>query len=62
MATPVTHLYFTQQVSRLLFQDRNETSLVLGTSFPDIRHLAKLFREQTHYLPSFEEGSNDFLL
>lgn len=51
MAAPVTHILFALLASPLLPPSFDRGEFIVGTSFPDIRYLAGLSREETHYEP-----------
>lgn len=51
MAGPVTHIIFALQILHLLPPSIDPQAFIVGTSFPDIRYLAHLTREQTHIEP-----------
>lgn len=51
MAAPITHIILALQVLHLLPSNFNIKEFLIGTSFPDIRHIAHLKREQTHIEP-----------
>jgi hypothetical protein len=48
MAASITHVAITQRLYQKCFADRDPAALFVGTTFPDIRKLAGLRREQTH--------------
>ncbi|MGE0207274.1 MAG: hypothetical protein AB7R69_05505 [Candidatus Babeliales bacterium] len=51
MAGPVTHIVLALKMFPLLAGFFDKTEFLVGTSFPDIRHLAHLSREETHLEP-----------
>lgn len=51
MAGPVTHIIFALQILHLLPGNIDKQEFIVGTSFPDIRYMAQLRREQTHIEP-----------
>lgn len=66
MAAPITHIVLADKVFDLYFKKQEKNLFYIGTSFPDIRYLGVIDREQTHFqdgtletlqtLPSFEAG------
>lgn len=48
MAGPVTHIVLALQALALM-PDKNPQEFIIGTSFPDIRYLGVISREQTHF-------------
>ncbi|MCA9770330.1 hypothetical protein KC460_03095 [Candidatus Dependentiae bacterium] len=47
MAGPIAHILLAMAVLQIL-PDKNQDEFLLGTSFPDIRYLKVISREQTH--------------
>lgn len=47
MAGPITHIVLALQALALM-PDKNPREFIVGTSFPDIRYLGVISREQTH--------------
>jgi len=66
MATPITHLVLTDKIFNRYFSDKDKAKFFVGTSFPDIRYLARIDRTITHLphptmaemiaSPDFESG------
>lgn len=66
MAAPATHILLAQRVFQKYFSTQNPQDFYVGTSFPDIRYLGHIDRQQTHFtspvlaelttLPAFEAG------
>lgn len=48
MAAPVTHILLALQILPSM-PDKNPKDFIVGTSFPDIRYLEVIKREQTHF-------------
>ena len=51
MSFPITHILAAQQLQQKYFASADRVQLILGTSFPDIRYLGELSRQQTHPQP-----------
>lgn len=51
MAGPVTHIVLALQILHLLPTTVDRQAFIIGTSFPDIRYMAKLERDKTHIEP-----------
>lgn len=51
MAAPVTHIIFAQKVFASHFFAKKKAEFIVGTSFPDIRYLGIIKREETHLSP-----------
>lgn len=49
MAAPATHIVLAEKLFEKYFSDKDKTSYVVGTSFPDIRYLGVIDRKKTHY-------------
>lgn len=49
MATPITHIVLSEKIRDKLFPDKVAKDFLIGTSFPDIRHLKVIEKEATHY-------------
>lgn len=64
MAAPVTHIVFADAFLKTA-PHFSRSEFIIGTSFPDIRHLGSLTREQTHSAPvsisSVLEESDSFI-
>src|SRR3990167_3969890 len=64
MAAPTTHILLADAFLKTAPQS-SPVTFIVGTSFPDIRHLGSLSREQTHLRPidlaSIREESDPFL-
>jgi len=48
MPLPITHIVLADKVFDRYFAGRSQKEFFIGTSFPDIRHLAKISRRITH--------------
>src|SRR3989344_103009 len=48
MAAPITHIVLAEKVFSNHFQNLSKDKFLIGTSFPDIRYLRVIKREQTH--------------
>lgn len=48
MASIVTHIVFADKVFGKFFIDKDKRDFMIGTSFPDIRYLGVIERQQTH--------------
>jgi hypothetical protein len=56
MAAPVTHILLAHQVFKKYFATKNPRDFYIGTSFPDIRYLGHIERQETHFAqPSLSE-------
>ena len=51
MASPITHIILAIKIACLLPASMDQEAFIVGTSFPDIRHMAKLSRQATHIEP-----------
>lgn len=51
MAAPITHIILALQILNLLPSHFDAKEFIVGTSFPDIRYIAKIEREKTHFEP-----------
>lgn len=51
MAAPITHIILALQILSLLPSHFDHKEFIVGTSFPDIRNLAKIERTKTHFEP-----------
>lgn len=51
MAGPVTHIVFAILMLQFLPQNIDRKAFIVGTSFPDIRYMARIAREKTHIKP-----------
>lgn len=49
MAYAVTHVVLTKKLYNRYFKDKDRKELFIGTCFPDIRHLAGIHRDATHF-------------
>jgi len=49
MSSPITHIVLTEKVFDKYFAGLDKKKFIIGTSFPDIRYLANLDREVTHF-------------
>jgi hypothetical protein len=49
MAAPATHILLLKKVQEKYFSDKDSAALIVGTSFPDIRYLEVIERDQTHH-------------
>lgn len=49
MAAPITHIALTNKIFAKYFKDKAKKDFFIGTLFPDIRYLAAIDREKTHY-------------
>lgn len=49
MATPITHILLADKVFDKYFSDKDKGSFYRGTSFPDIRYLGEIKRNETHF-------------
>jgi hypothetical protein len=49
MAAPIGHIYLALQLLNGPLKGVNHQDFLIGTSFPDIRYLAHIPREKTHY-------------
>lgn len=66
MAAPITHIVLANKIYKKYFEDKDPQRFFVGTSFPDIRYLGGITREETHtnglkisqlqILDSFEAG------
>jgi hypothetical protein len=60
MAGPVTHIVLALHILHLLPGHIDKEAFIVGTSFPDIRYMAELTREQTHIEPvSWQDVINE---
>lgn len=48
MASPITHIVLTEKIYDKFFKDKVRQEFFIGTSFPDIRYLGGISREETH--------------
>lgn len=48
MAAPITHIVLSEKVFNSNFSNLSREKFLVGTSFPDIRYLGVIKREQTH--------------
>ena len=48
MAAPITHIILAEKVFNQQFPNLSKDKFLVGTSFPDIRYLRVIKREQTH--------------
>jgi len=48
MAAPIGHIFLSLVMLSNSLTDKNEKEFILGTSFPDIRYIAKIDRDKTH--------------
>lgn len=48
MAYPATHIVLAQKSHNKYFKDKDKKKFIIGTNFPDIRHLIDIPREITH--------------
>lgn len=48
MAAPITHIILAEKVFNQHFSNLSKDKFLIGTSFPDIRYLRVIKREQTH--------------
>jgi hypothetical protein len=68
MAAPITHIVLANKIYEQKFPQQNKQEFFVGTSFPDIRYLGVIERDETHRGPesieaiqgmsSFEAGVN----
>ena len=49
MAAPITHVVLADRAFSHFFSDKDRAAFFVGTSFPDIRRLAKIQREKVHF-------------
>ncbi len=56
MAAPVTHIVIADKILKKEFSGFSRKEFLVGTSFPDIRHIKVIERTKTHFLnPTTEE-------
>jgi len=48
MAAPIGHIFLSLVMLSNQLSDKNQKAFIIGTSFPDIRHIAKIDRDKTH--------------
>lgn len=49
MAAEITHTVLAEKVFKLLFRNKNKRDFFVGNSFPDIRYLGMISRNETHF-------------
>jgi hypothetical protein len=49
MAAPITHVAIADRIYHHFFTAADQAAYIVGTSFPDIRRLAKIQREKVHF-------------
>lgn len=49
MAAQITHIALTEKIFDKYFADKNKQEFVVGTNFPDIRRMANIERDLTHF-------------
>ncbi len=64
MAAPITHITLTDKIFDKFFKDKKRKDFFIGTSFPDIRYLKVIERNETHYdnLSVFDLRSDESFL
>lgn len=49
MAAPITHIVLTDKIYQDVFGDKDKEKFFIGTCFPDIRYVANVSRNETHF-------------